>query len=334
MPDFFDGQQLPPGYQNGGTLTIDPPTESTGIVVDNAIVPGSTNAVSGGAVAEAIANFISAGGTVDQIILGDGTKTNLQEKISEVLSGINFGGEGGTVDLSNYATLAALTQALGLSITAPLTLPAQTATRYATYTQSINRTVFSLSTGNASVTLVAAPPNCNVVIDTNTVGISWVPTFTGSHYVVFWVSNGKAQGQIASLKIAVTAGATITPVGDLVQAGSALAAGMLVNIYDDNGTPKMRPAIATALSMKAHAFVTGNAAAGGELVPRYEGINPHFTGLQAGKRYFLSATVPGGISLFGPAQGSGHVWQPVGVAISETELLLDIDDEIVLNAQP
>lgn len=331
MPDFFDGQQIPPGYQNSGTVSLDPPTQSAGVLVDNAIVAGSPNAVSGGAVAEAIANFISGGGTNAQVILGDGTKANLSEAISGILAGMELG-DGTPVDLSDYITEAQLTAALGLTITAPLTLPAETATRYATYTKSIPRTTFSLSTGNASVSLVAAPAGCNVVIDTNTVAISWVPTFTGAHYVVFWVSNGKAQGQIASLKITAVRGETITPVGDLVQAGSSLAAGMLVNIYDDNGTPKMRPAIATALATKAHAFVTGNAAAGGELVPRYEGINPHFTGLQTGKRYFLSATVPGGISLFGPAQASGHVWQPVGVAISETELLLDIDEEIVLNA--
>lgn len=330
MPDFLEGQQLPPGYQNGGTVTIDAPTQSTGVVVDNAIVPGSTNAVSGGAVAEAIANFVLGGGTNAQVILGDGTKANLNEAISAILAGMGLG-DGTAVDLSDYVTEGKLTEALGLGITAPLTLPAQTATRYATYTQSISRASFSLSTGNAAVSLVAAPAGCNVVIDTSTVAISWVPTFAGAHYVVFWVNNGKVRGQIASLKITVTAGATITPVGDLVQVGSSLAAGMLVNIYDDNGTPKMRPAIATALGTKAHAFVTGNAAAGGELVPKYEGVNPHFTGLQTGKRYFLSATVPGGISLIGPAQGSGHVWQPVGVAISETELLLDIDDEIVLN---
>ena len=332
MPDFLEGQQLPPGYQNGGTVTIDAPTQSTGVVVDNAIVPGSTNAVSGGAVAEAIANFISAGGTEDQVVLGDGTKANLNEKVSDILEGMNLGGDGNT-DLSDYVTETALNQALGLDITAPINLTAQTATRYTTYTQTIARSVFSLSTGNAAVSLLFAPAGCAVVIGETNVTITWTPISTGENYILFWISNGAVQGRAASLKITVAAGSTVTPVGELVTTSAAISAGKLVNIYDDGGTPKMRLAIATSVSRIAVAFVTDNAASGGELVPKYSGnVNPFFTGLTPGRRYFLSTTEAGGISEFGPAANSGHVWQPVGVAISETELLLDIDEHIIRSA--
>jgi hypothetical protein len=331
MPDFFENTTPPPGFQNAGSVTIEAPTVTSGpIVIDNVVTPGSLNAVSSGAVAEAIADFVIGGGTESQYIKGNGEKGNLQEDVEAIVD--NLGITTGDTDLSDYVTETALDAALGLAITAPINLTAQTATRYTTYTQTIARSVFSLSTGNAAVSLLFAPAGCAVVIGESNVTITWTPITTGENYILFWVSNEAIQGRPASLKITVAATSTITPIDGLVLAAAPLSAGMLVNIYDDNGTPKMRPALATALGTIAHAFVTGNVAAGETLVPKYTGVNPHLTGLQVGKRYFLSTTTPGGVALFGPAEGTGHVWQPVGVAISETELNLDIDEEIVRSA--
>jgi hypothetical protein len=267
-----------------------------------------------------------------KVLDGNFTFVDLAEKVEAIVEGMDLG-TGPGEDTETYVTQAELDDALGLDITAPINLTAQTATRYTTYTQTIARSVFSLSTGNAAVSLLSAPAGCAVVIGESNVTIAWTPISTGENYILFWVSNGAVQGRPASLKITVAAGSTVTPVGELVTTSAAISAGKLVNIYDDGGTPKMRLAIGTSVSRIAVAFVTDNAASGGELVPKYSGnVNPFFTGLTPGRRYFLSTTEAGGISEFGPAANSGHVWQPVGVAISETELLLDIDEHIIRSA--
>jgi hypothetical protein len=329
-------QYIPPqGFEPAGNVTNTPPAELP-FSVDETPTQNSGNPITSGAVYDALADkqdkiTAPSSNPETKVLDGNFTFVDLAEKVEAIVNGMDLG-TGPGEETETHVTQAELDDALGLSITAPINLTAQTATRYSTYTQTIARSVFSLSTGNAAVSLLSAPAGCAVVIGESNVTITWTPISTGEHYIQFWVSNGAIQGQPASLKITVTASATITPIDDLVLAAAPLSAGMLVNIYDDNGTPKMRPAIATALGTIAHAFVTGNVAAGETLVPKYLGVNPHLTGLQIGKRYFLSTTTPGGVELFGPAEGTGHVWQPVGVAISETELNLDIDEEIVRSA--
>jgi hypothetical protein len=339
MPDIFNDITPPPGYQNAGSVTVEAPTSPGGsVTVDTVPTLGSPNAVSSDGVAQALEGLLMAEGTADQYVKGNGDYGNFLDAVTAIVEGI-VGEGGGNAEVSwddipdvpeDLIFQADIDDEFGVEITGALNLTPVTATRYASYSQTIARSVFSMTGGNASLTLVSAPAGCVVVIGETNVTISWVPIMSGEHYVVFWLSNGKKLGRPASLKITVSPGENITPIGDLVLTTASISAGMLVNIYDDAGTKKMRPAIATAVGRIAVAFVTANAAGGGELVPKYSGnVNPYFTGLTPGKRYFLSATVPGGIEEFGPAAESGHVWQPVGRALSETELLLDIDEHIV-----
>ena len=338
MPDIFNDITPPPGYQNAGSVTVENPTNPGGsITVDTVPTLGSPNAVSSDGVAQALQGLLEANGTSAQYVKGDGSYGDFTAAVTAIVDAAVDGG--GTTAISwddipdvpdDLIFQANLDAEFGVQLTGALNLTPVTATRYASYSQTIARSVFSMTGGNASLTLVSAPAGCVVVIGETNVTIAWVPVMSGEHYVVFWLSNAKKLGRPASLKITVAAGETITPIGDLVLTTASIAAGMLVNIYNDAGTKKMRPALATAVGTIAVAFVTQNAAAGGQLVPKYSGnVNPYFTGLTPGKRYFLSTTTPGGISEFGPAASSGHVWQPVGRAISSTELLLDIDEHII-----
>jgi hypothetical protein len=341
MPDIFNDITPPPGYQSAGNVTVAPPENPGGsITVDSTPTLGSPNAVSSDGVAQALEGLLMAEGTEAQYVKGNGDYGDFTAEVTAIVEGIVGEGGGGGSSSQSWDDLEDIPADLifqedlddefGVEITGVLNLTPVTATRYASYSQTIARSVFSMTGGNAQLTLVSAPAGCVVVIGETSVTIAWVPIMSGEHYVVFWLSNGKKLGRPASLKITVSPGETITPIGDLVLTTASISAGKLVNIYDDAGTPKMRLAIATSVGTIAVAFVTQNAASGGELVPKYSGqVNPYFTGLTPGKRYFLSTTVPGGISEFGPAANSGHVWQPVGRAISETELLLDIDEHIV-----
>lgn len=108
-----------------------------------------------------------------------------------------------------------------------------------------------------------------------------------------------------------------------VTASELIWAGMLVNIYDDGGVSKMRPAIATGVSHAAHGFVDKTLQPGQAVEPKFDSITT-YVDLVPGAQYFLSPTVPGGITVTGPS-ASGQVWQPVGVANSPTELVLNID---------
>lgn len=52
----------------------------------------------------------------------------------------------------------------------------------------------------------------------------------------------------------------------------------------------------------------------------FEGVLTGFSGLTPGARYFLSDSVPGGITSTAPTEGAGKCCQEVGVALSATEL--------------
>ncbi|WP_428668131.1 Ig domain-containing protein [Runella sp.] len=113
-----------------------------------------------------------------------------------------------------------------------------------------------------------------------------------------------------------------------VIASEHLWAGMLVNIYDDGGVSKMRPAIGTDEAHIAHGFVDKTVLEDQSVEPKFDTIKTYLD-LVPGAQYFLSTTNPGGISDAGPAEGSGLIWQPIGRALSATELLLDIETYII-----
>lgn len=331
----LNGTQFPPaGFQAEGGVTFgENPTPGNGnVAIDAYPTEGSGNAVSSGGVHERLGQKEDKivpvqDNPTSYVFVGNKTWLLLENLVSSIVT--NLLGEGGGTgggETPDYLTALDLTGIIGDEITAPITLTPTTATVYESLTYTIQRSVFE----GAEVTLVSAPAGCDVTIGTNTITINWAPVFKGNHYVVFWVGNGKLLGRVASLRISVQPPETIVPVGDTVLVQSAVSAGMLVNIHNDGGTPKIRPALGTATDRIAHAFVMGNAASGQTLVPLFTGsVNPYFTGLIPGTMYFLSWANPGQIVAMGPDANTGYVWQPVGVAISSTELLFDPKNHVL-----
>lgn len=330
--DLTGNQYPPPGFQSEGSVIINPGGEGedgsgTPITVDSAPTQGSSNAVSSGGVYDRLEDKEDKIAPVtenpgDYVLVGNKTWQNLSTLVEGIVEGLDLGGGGEEVAVpEEYLTEDELDAVLGDDITAPLNLTPVSAAVYEELSYTIARSVFA-----GDVSLMSAPAGAVVEIGETNVVITWVPIFKGDHYVVFWVGNGKKLGRPASLKISVLPAETVVPIGDTVLIASSISAGMLINIYDDGGTPKIRPALATEVGRRAMAFVTQNGASGQTIVPKFNGnVNPYFTGLLPGTLYFLSWTVPGGISPFGPDADSGYLWQPVGVAISTTDLLLDIN---------
>lgn len=331
--DLLGIQYPPPGFQSEGGVTIGSEGGSTnpgGGNVDNYPTEGSGNAVSSGGVFERLGQKEDAIAPVETnptsyVFVGNKTWLLLDSIVEQIVN--NLIGTGGDPPPA-YITELELQGILGEAITAPITLAPATTSVYESFTYSINLSVFQ----GGDVTLVSAPPGAEISIDESEITIAWSPTQKGDHYIVFWVGNGKLLGRVASMKITVLPAETVVPIGDTVLIASSIAAGMLVNIYNDGGVPKIRPAIATEVGRRAMAFVTQNGAGGQTIVPKFFGTNPYFTGLVPGTMYFLSWTTPGQISPVGPDSGSGYLWQPVGVAISSTELELDIKNYIVRSA--
>lgn len=104
----------------------------------------------------------------------------------------------------------------------------------------------------------------------------------------------------------------------VLDAAEDLAAGDLVNIFNDSGTAKVRLADASA-EKQADGFVTEAVTNGDPATVHSSGQNDQLSGLTGGVEQYLSASVPGGVTATAPT-GSGNLVQRVGKAISATEL--------------
>ncbi len=104
-------------------------------------------------------------------------------------------------------------------------------------------------------------------------------------------------------------------------ASEALSAGDFVNVFDDNGTPKLRKADASSIATRAHGFVKA-AASEGETVKFYEsGVNAGLTGLTVGAVYFLSDAAAGEPVATAPTT-AGHIAQVPSCARENRRLAL------------
>lgn len=134
-----------------------------------------------------------------------------------------------------------------------------------------------------------------------------------------------ADGRLDESLMPVGIGADIA----VLVASEILAAGDMVNIWNDAGTPKARKADATSAGKEADGFVLDGAASGANATVYFEGRNTSLTGLTPGARYYLSAAVPGGVTTT-PPSATGNVVQYVGRAYSATELAFEAEDGIIL----
>ena len=116
-----------------------------------------------------------------------------------------------------------------------------------------------------------------------------------------------------------------------VVASESLSAGDFVNLFADGGVPKLRRADASGFATRAHGFVKA-AASEGETVKFYEsGPVAGYSGLAIGAIQFLSDTAPGEVTAIAPT-ASGHIAQVVGVAVSATEIQVDVAEQPIVRA--
>jgi hypothetical protein len=107
-----------------------------------------------------------------------------------------------------------------------------------------------------------------------------------------------------------------------------LAAGNLVNIYDNAGTVTARKADATAEGKECHGFVLAGTTSPAAALVYFEGKLTGLTGLTPGARQFV-ATSPGTTTETAPT-GAGNVAQCVGIAISTTAISFEAQDPVTV----
>lgn len=142
-----------------------------------------------------------------------------------------------------------------------------------------------------------------------------------------------AAGKIVKLDGSGRLDATVMPVGvgadtASIVASEALAAGDLVNIWNNAGTANVRKADASVSGKEAHGFVLAAVSALASATVYFEGTNTQCTGLTPGPQFLSGATA--GKTVATAPTGTGKVVQRVGFAISATALNFDGSDPIVL----
>lgn len=144
-------------------------------------------------------------------------------------------------------------------------------------------------------------------------------------------------GKIPALDSAGKLDTTMMPVGIGADTASIvtsedLAAGDIVNIYDNTGTPNARKADASAASAgkKGVGFVLSAVTAPAAATVYFEGQITGLTGLTIGATYFLSGATAGALTTTPPTT-AGYALQKIGVAISATALSFE-PGEVVIRA--
>lgn len=139
-------------------------------------------------------------------------------------------------------------------------------------------------------------------------------------------------GKLPALDAAGRLDTSFMPVGigadtQSIVSSENLAAGDLVNVWNDTGTPKVRKADATTAGKEAHGFVLAGVTAPAAATVYFEGNNTQVTGLTAGAQ-FLQTTA--GLAGATAPSGSGNVVQRVGFASAATNLNFTSGDPVVL----
>ena len=148
------------------------------------------------------------------------------------------------------------------------------------------------------------------------------------------VSTGASDaGKLVALNDTGVLDESVLPVGigadtASVAASENLAAGDLVNIWDNAGTANARKADGSTPGKEAQGFVLAAVTAPALATVYFAGTNTQMTDLTPGRR-FLSVTVPGKTQSTAPTT-AGQVSQIVGFATSATEMTYQPRDLIVL----
>lgn len=104
----------------------------------------------------------------------------------------------------------------------------------------------------------------------------------------------------------------------VAEASENLAAGDVVNIWDDSGTERARKADASN-GRRAHGFVLAAVTSSQNATVYKEGTVSGLSGLAPGGPCYLSADTAGAVTQTPPST-AGHIVQEVGIALSATEM--------------
>jgi len=114
----------------------------------------------------------------------------------------------------------------------------------------------------------------------------------------------------------------------VVPASEALGAGDWVNFWLDGATVKVRKADATTAGKEAQGYVLASVESGANATVYVEGVNNQLADLTKAAKYYLSTTA--GNETDTAPSASGNVVQPVGVALSDTEIAFKPGSPITL----
>lgn len=140
-------------------------------------------------------------------------------------------------------------------------------------------------------------------------------------------------GKIVALDSAGKLDPSVMPVGigadtSTITASENLAAGDLVNVWNDSGTAKVRKADASN-GRRASGFVLSSVTSGNPATVYFEGTITGLSSLTIGSVYYLSASTAGGITETAPTTAT-HIVQEVGVATSATTLSFEPQRPVTL----
>lgn len=142
-----------------------------------------------------------------------------------------------------------------------------------------------------------------------------------------------AANKIAKLDASGKLDVTVLPTGigadtAIVLASEALAAGDLVNIYNNSGTANARKADASTSGKEAMGYVLTAVSSAANATVYFEGSNNQVTSLTPGRQY-LSATTAGKSTATAPST-AGQIVQVVGFATSATNINFQSGTPVVL----
>lgn len=110
-------------------------------------------------------------------------------------------------------------------------------------------------------------------------------------------------------------------------ASEALAAGNFVNLYDVAGVLTVRKADATTVGKEAKGFVKVAVASAATATVYLNGnVNDALSGLTNGASYSLATTAGGIVLSSAEPSATGNVAQVLGIALSTTSLMVDIEE--------
>lgn len=146
------------------------------------------------------------------------------------------------------------------------------------------------------------------------------------------VGGGGAENLIPALDASGRLDVTMMPTGvgaetSTLTAFGTLAAGDLVNVFNDAGTMKVRKADGSSGVAPANAFVLDAYVALDSAVVYWFGLNNQVTGLTPGLHYL--STTPGASNHVAPS-ASTNIVQRIGWAVNSTTLLFFPQDPILL----